>query len=889
MDIKDLINHGIQQPLLDAWETSGLSKLTSCQIQVLSHEPLWQGKNALVIAPTSSGKTLAGEILAARSAYSMKRAIFLVPFKAIAEEKYRDFHKTYAPVGISVVISDGDHTMHDNDIRRGDFGIAVIVFEKMIQLLIQSPGIVADCSLVVIDEIQMIGDTYRGPSLEMLLTHLRSVTPPPQMIGLSATISDLGGLDEWLDADVIEATERPVPLWEGVIAPNGSLDFENVETGECKPGLDIANQSLPVNARTFDRKLATAYKILQSQSFGKPSLIFRTRVDDTISTAKQLARILPTDPVSSDVRTRLNELERTRASEFLIRWIDKRVAYHNAGLSLEERQLVEQLFNESVLRVLVTTSTLAAGVNTPADNVIILDYKRWNFERRTNLPIPIGEYKNSVGRAGRFSQTDQGHSFLVATSLNEANLLKDNYIYGVALAIGSSIPMLRDHAGLVLQLLSIGLISTEDELRESLAGSFAYEHFYNNPVDADAFVSEHISSLRDLQDEGLVSNVDGSLVVTELGKVASASGVTLPSFYRLIELLKRTVDNDEDCIALLADVCELQEFTSLRPYGDNEKAELLGEWLSGTVISDIIDRFSSGYEIGYGNVRSIGYTATWMLNTASQIASVLDFEGNTRDLPKRLVELAKSCKFGVPFQLVDIAEYEVLHRSELNRLLNNSRGIVLDTPHKILDTPANEFHGILDPRKAELLRQAILNREGESLNNRKFGQLIRAEHFSGLKSVVEHCYIAEGTELERAVEGLLKTENLGIPVVRFGSQRSGQPDLELTGSKGTVVLQVTASDDNRNPVSWNKARTVVTSVGFSGDESNFVTIARPGFHEVAIGNAEEIRARGNQSLLLMPLPDLIDICLNEIEGKTPSGSVLRTLEDARGHFAAPVE
>ena len=889
MDIKDLINHGIQQPLLDVWEHSGLSKLTSCQIQVLSHGPLWQGKNALVIAPTSSGKTLAGEILAARSAYAMKRAIFLVPFKAIAEEKYREFQKSYAPVGISVVISDGDHTSHDNDIRRGDFGIAVVVFEKMIQLLIQSPGIVADCSLVVIDEIQMIGDSHRGPSLEMLLTHLRSLSPPPQMIGLSATISDLGGLDKWLDADTIHSSVRPVPLWEGVVTPASSLPMENIETEQSRPGLDITRGTIPAGARSMDTKLKTTFKILQTQGFDKQSLVFRTRVDDTISTAKRLAQILPTDAVTSDVRARLNELERTRTTEFLSRWIDKRVAYHNAGLSLEERQMVEQFFNEGIVRVLVTTSTLAAGVNTPADTVVVLDHKRWNNEHKSNLPIPVGEYKNSAGRAGRFSQRTQGHAFLVTTTRNEAHLLQDNYIYGVEAAIKSAIPMLRDRGALVLQFLSMGIISTENELRDSLAGSFAYEYFYNNVSDADTFVENHVSALRELQERGLVSNDDGRLVVTDLGKVASASGVSLSSFYRLIELLKRTADNDEDCEALLPDLCELKEFQPLRPYGDNERAELLDQWLAGTPINDMIDRFSSGYEIGHGNIRMLGYKATWMLNTASQIATELELGCDPEAFSERLTELAMSCKYGVPFSLVAIAEYEVLHRSEINRLIDNARGIVLDTPHKILDTTSDEFRGILDPRKAELLRQAILDREGESLNNRKYGHLIRAEHFSGLKSVVERCYVDEGIELERAVEDLLKTEALGIKVVRFGSQPSGQPDLELTGCNGTVVLQVTASDDSKKPVSWNKARTVSTSVGFSGQASNFVTIARPGFHEVAIGNAEEIRTRGGQALLLMPLPELIDICLNEVEGKTPSGSVLNTLEDERGHFTAPVE
>ena len=886
MKVDMLTNRGIQKPLIDIWKKAGISTLTDCQEKVLSHQPLWDRKNILVVAPTSSGKTFVGEVLAADSALSMKRAIVLVPFKVIAEEKYAEFKDRYGPLGISVVISDGDHTLFDNEIRRGDFGIAVIVYEKMAQLLVQSPGILVNCSLMMIDEIQMIADPARGPRLEVLLTHVRKLSEQPQIIGLSATMSDLGGLDSWLGADVIESYKRPVPLWEGIAFPIGSTELINVETEERKVGPDLASVAVPQSTSFSSSKLDVAYRVLLAEGPSKQTLIFRTRVDDTVSTAQELAYFLPTSSVEPVVRDRIAGLEETPVRDFLSQWIDKRVAYHNAGMSIEERRTIERFFREGIIRVLVTTSTLAAGVNTPADTSIVLDYKRFVYAQMTSLPIPVEEYRNSVGRAGRFGLTSEGHSYLIVDGTNELKLVENNYLSGNPRQLRSALPVATDVGVLALGLLSLGQIVDESDLRDTIRYSFAFNHFFSGDNERDSFLVQFMESLGDLEANELMRRDSRGLHLTELGTVASSSGMSLQSFYELVKVVKQAATKGEDVTGLLPLLCGFQEFQSLRPYDKDERAEALCDWVAGKPVSEIIEKYSARYELGAGHIRGIGETAAWVLNTAARIVNVSHVVGDGQTVKQELENLAQRCKYGVPTELAPIAELRVLHRSELAMLVNNSAGKILNSFHKILDATPDDFVGILSPQRAKALQNAILDRIGQSISSRRYGHAIRADKFAGLRHLVERCYDLQGTDFEKVLEELLNSRWVDINARRFGKQRTGQPDLEVTGSSGTVVIQATASQDGKKPISWSKAKEVLASVGYSGKATNYLTVGRPGFHEVAIGNATEMAERQDQMLLLLPLTELVEISLLEAERKIHQGSVLRVLEDSRGYFSS---
>lgn len=228
MKVEELRQLGIEDEFIKIWHDSGIDELTEIQEAALTDASLLRGGNVFIAAPTSGGKTFIGEVLAVKAANNLHRAIYLVPYRALAEEKYFDFWEKYHDTGISIVVSSGDHAEFDADIRRGDFSIAIVVYEKLAQLLVQSPGITSDCHLLIADETQLIRDRERGPLLELLLTRIKRLKPAPQIICLSATVKDLGGFDSWLNAKLIETRNRPVPLLEGVLEKPQAIKLHNV-------------------------------------------------------------------------------------------------------------------------------------------------------------------------------------------------------------------------------------------------------------------------------------------------------------------------------------------------------------------------------------------------------------------------------------------------------------------------------------------------------------------------------------------------------------------------------------------------------------------------------------------------------------------------------------
>ena len=183
---------------------------------------LLEGRNLLVCTPTASGKTLIAELAALKSIIERKgKTVYIVPMKALAQEKYREFKRRYDSLAkIALSIGDIDST----DPFLSDFDIVVTTSEKLDSLIRHNASWISGIATVIVDEIHLLNDEHRGPTLEILLTILKQLLKNSQIIGLSATIGNAQELAGWLNAELVVDDWRPVKLHKGIYF-NGKIEF----------------------------------------------------------------------------------------------------------------------------------------------------------------------------------------------------------------------------------------------------------------------------------------------------------------------------------------------------------------------------------------------------------------------------------------------------------------------------------------------------------------------------------------------------------------------------------------------------------------------------------------------------------------------------------------
>jgi len=388
----NLSNISLNNSIQDILEAQGISSLYPPQEKAITH--VVNDENVLLAIPTASGKSLVAYIAMFHRIISRGgKALYVVPLIALAREKYEDL-KIFEKAGFKVGISTGD--LDESDSRLAQYDIIICTSEKADSLLRHKVSWVYEVSVLVIDEIHLINDPTRGPTLEVLIARFRSLNPETQIIGLSATIQNATDLSIWLDAKLVESEWRPVPLTEGVLQ-GSSITYDTGKIEKLKK----------------KNKSALADLVVQSLSGKGQVLIFVNTRKSTASVARKLGDVTKdflTINEQKNLNDRLNDFlskhtEQTSIDKALLSCLKKGTSFHHAGLAGYQRRFVEQAFKDGLIKCIIATPTLAAGVNIPAKRVIIRDL--WRYDVNFGMkPIPVLEYKQQAGKRCRSKRND---------------------------------------------------------------------------------------------------------------------------------------------------------------------------------------------------------------------------------------------------------------------------------------------------------------------------------------------------------------------------------------------------------------------------------------------------------------------------------------------------
>lgn len=217
-DIKDYIPDALYNSLIQ-----DIEELRPAQEKAV-RAGLLERKNILVCTPTASGKTVIAEMAMVKSILENRRkAIYIVPLKALASEKFRDFKKRHGNY-LKVALSIGDLDSADDYLTNYD--LIVCTAEKLDSLIRHHAEWLHKVDTIVIDEVHLMNDPGRGPTLEIIITMLKDMIKDLQIVALSATIGNPEELAEWLEANLVVDQWRPVKLHKGIYMKK-EIEFED--------------------------------------------------------------------------------------------------------------------------------------------------------------------------------------------------------------------------------------------------------------------------------------------------------------------------------------------------------------------------------------------------------------------------------------------------------------------------------------------------------------------------------------------------------------------------------------------------------------------------------------------------------------------------------------
>ena len=635
-----------------------------------------QGHNLVAAIPTASGKSLIGYIPALEMMVQHgKKVLYIVPLKALASEKKEDFDR-FSMLGIRAHMSTGDLDSDDRNLSDAD--VIVATSEKADSMIRHGSTWMDKVGLVIADEVHMIHDPSRGPTLEVTLTKLMRRNRSTQIIALSATMSNAFDLAEWLHAKLVESDWRPIPLKEGVFY-DGKITFDDRTSRHVEPDgeevwslvkqavMDGGQSLVFVNSRRSTEALAVKYSKNMSKLAGR-----------TLSRAE--AEMLEG-----------GDAESTATGRKLSSCVKCGIAFHNAGLTYRQRKYVEDNFKSGQIKCIVATPTLAAGINLPARRVIVRDTTRYG-SNYGNAPISVMEVKQMCGRAGRPGYDPYGEAVLVAKSLEDSDHLMEDYVDHETERLTSKLfneKVLRSHV--------LGLLATEDAESQEEIIDFLKETFFGTVSQLFGIESVVEGIIHSLIEEDMARVHNDRIRATSFGKRVSDLYIDPASasiLRRAVENIKDDTENLQILLAaamtpdvigmypkksdmdrlnaasdmlmedMLVDIDDIEDYSMEYLNSDLKVALLIEDWIEEMDEDTLTDTMG----IGPGDIRSKIDMMDWIIYAMSEISYMFN-----PSAMKKIRPLMTRVRYGVKEELIDLVSFRGVGRSRARVLYN--RGI----------------------------------------------------------------------------------------------------------------------------------------------------------------------------------------------------------------------
>lgn len=406
--------------------------LDAFQVQALEH--VARGENVLVCAPTASGKTVVGEGAAFMALHSGRRAFYTTPLKALSNQKFRDFQKTYGDERVGLLT--GDTSINPE-------AEIVVMTTEVLRNMIYAGSSITGLDAVVLDEVHCLADRVRGPVWEEILIGLPDFVT---VVALSATISNAGEFGRWIreirsSCEIVTSEIRPVPLYQHMLVGNSLCDLYSDGSSSATGALGYINPDLEKaiertksyrNSFVADRRRhlektrrpptkfsrVRVLRELEKQNL-LPAIEFvfsRAGCDEAVAEIVKSDLTLTTPAEQEEI---FAETERIllaipfadHNALHLEQWrlgLERGVAAHHAGMLPILKESIERLFAAGLLKIVYATETLALGVNMPARTVVVESLEKWNGTALVRLQP--GEFTQLTGRAGRRGIDVEGHA-----------------------------------------------------------------------------------------------------------------------------------------------------------------------------------------------------------------------------------------------------------------------------------------------------------------------------------------------------------------------------------------------------------------------------------------------------------------------------------------------